>query len=85
MGEEGAGMDQVGEDDGVFDLVIEGTGLTEAILAASASWAGYNVLHTDENDFYGSHWAALSLDRLDTWVKQHETQGMPSFLLARMD
>jgi len=78
MGEEervAVDEDEDGED-GLFDLVIEGTGLTEAILAASASWSGYKVLQTDENEFYGSRWAALSLDQLDIWVKQHDTQGI---------
>jgi Rab proteins geranylgeranyltransferase component A len=56
------------ENDNEYDLVIEGTGLTESILAAAASWSGRKVLHVDKNTFYGSHWAALSLDQLDAWV-----------------
>jgi Rab proteins geranylgeranyltransferase component A len=56
------------ENDDEYDLVIEGTGLTESILAAAASWSGKKVLHVDKNTFYGSHWAALSLDQLDSWV-----------------
>jgi hypothetical protein len=65
----------VGEDD-KYDLVIEGTGLAESILAAAASWAGKKVLHVDKNDFYGSHWAALSLNQIDTWVQDNAGSGI---------
>jgi hypothetical protein len=58
-----------------FDLVIKGTGLTESILAAAASWAGKKVLHVENNTFYGSHWAALSLDQIDNWALENASQG----------
>ena len=58
-----------------FDLIIEGTGLTEAILAASAAWCGKKVLHVDKNKFYGSHWAAPSIDQLDAWVQENAATG----------
>ena len=63
-----------GEDD-KYDLVIEGTGLTESILSAAASWAGKKVLHVDKNDFYGSHWAAFSLDQIDAWAQDNVGSG----------
>jgi RAB protein geranylgeranyltransferase component A len=58
-----------------YDLVIEGTGLTESILAAAAARAGKQVLHVDANTFYGSHWAALSLDQLEGWAQQNAAAG----------
>jgi Rab proteins geranylgeranyltransferase component A len=58
-----------------YDVVIEGTGLTESILAAAAAWADKKVLHIDKNTFYGSHWAALSIDQLDTWVQKNSGKG----------
>ena len=61
-----------------FDLVIEGTGLTESILAAAASWIGRKVLHVDKNAYYGSHWAALPLDLLDVWVQNVSESGSAS-------
>jgi RAB protein geranylgeranyltransferase component A len=57
----------------VYDLVIEGTGLIESILAAAAARAGKKVIHIDKNPFYGSHWAALSITDLDHWVQQHSS------------
>jgi Rab proteins geranylgeranyltransferase component A len=56
-------------DESSFALVIEGTGLTESIVAAAAAWAGKRVLHVDANTLYGSHWAAMSLDQLESWVQ----------------
>lgn len=66
--------DSAVEDD-KYDLVIEGTGLTEAILAAAASWTGKKVLHVDKNDFYGSHWATLSLNQIDAWAQDNAGSG----------
>ena len=63
------------EDDN-YDIVIEGTGLTESILAAAASWAGKKVLHVEKNTFYGSHWAALSIDQIDTWAQENAGTGL---------
>jgi RAB protein geranylgeranyltransferase component A len=58
-----------------YDLVVEGTGLTESVLAAAASWSGKKVLHVDKNTFYGSHWAALSLNEIDTWAQHNAGPG----------
>lgn len=67
-----------------YDLVIEGTGLTESILSAAASWLGRKVLHVDKNTFYGSHWASLSINEIDTWTQEHAGSGTltVSFLLT---
>src|SRR5271156_4359381 len=65
-----------GTADDEYDLVIEGTGLTESILAAAASWVGKRVLHVDANTFYGSHWAALSLNQIDTWAQNNSGKGI---------
>jgi len=62
------------EEEERYDLVIEGTGLTESILAAAAAWAGKTVLHVDRNTYYGSQWAALSIDQLDRWVEEHASE-----------
>ena len=63
-------------EDELYDIVIEGTGLTESILSAAAAWAGKKVIHVDKNSFYGSHWAALSISALDEWTRQHSGSGM---------
>lgn len=65
-------------DDELYDLVIEGTGLTESILSAAAAWAGKKVIHIDKNNFYGSHWASLSIIDFDEWVQQHSANGSPT-------
>ena len=62
-------------EDGLYDVVIEGTGLAESILSAAAAWAGRKVLHVDKNTFYGSHWAALSITALYEWIQQHSGSG----------
>ena len=66
-------------EDESYDLVIEGTGLTQSILAAAASWAGKKVLHIDKNTFYGSHWAALSLNEIDVWAQDNTGAGTFAF------
>jgi Rab proteins geranylgeranyltransferase component A len=71
------------EDDDKFDVLIEGTGLTESILAAAAAWAGKRVLHVDKNAYYGSHWAALSIDQLDAWVQNNSSSGSVSSFSPR--
>ncbi|XP_066918385.1 rab proteins geranylgeranyltransferase component A 1-like [Clytia hemisphaerica] len=51
-----------------FDVVIIGTGLGEAIVAASLSRIGKSVLHIDRNDYYGSHWATFNFDSILKWA-----------------
>jgi hypothetical protein len=72
------------EDDTNFDVLIEGTGLTESILAAAVAWAGKKVLHVDRNTFYGSHWAALSIDEIDVWVQDNSGKGRHILVIARL-
>ncbi|KAF7301183.1 hypothetical protein MIND_00682800 [Mycena indigotica] len=54
-------------DEGVFDIVVVGTGLTESITAAALAKAGFKVAHLDENPHYGASEASLSFDELVTW------------------
>ncbi|KAJ6583167.1 GDP dissociation inhibitor-domain-containing protein [Mycena sp. CBHHK59/15] len=66
------------EDEGAFDIIIVGTGLTESIAAAALSKAGFKVAHIDENAYYGAGEASLSFEELVRW--QNEPQpGFSSF------
>ena len=48
--------------DGNYDVVILGTGLTNALLAAILSInKGMSVLHVDQNSYYGGEGASLTL------------------------
>jgi len=62
-------------EDNKYDLLIEGTGLTQSILAAAVSRLGKKVIHIDKNTFYGSYWSALSIDQLDEFVKKYSSKG----------
>ncbi|KAK9820564.1 hypothetical protein WJX72_011702 [[Myrmecia] bisecta] len=53
-----------------FDLIVVGTGFQEALIAGCAAKAGKTVLHLDQADYYGSHWASLSLDQFLQWAAQ---------------
>ncbi|KAF8075934.1 FAD/NAD-P-binding domain-containing protein [Lyophyllum atratum] len=55
-------------EDGKFDVIIIGTGLTESITAAALAKAGFKVAHIDENTYYGGAEASLSLDELAQWA-----------------
>ena len=66
-------------EDNKYDLVIEGTGVTESILAAAAARAGKRVLHVDPNAFYGSDWGSLSIDQLEAWAQDHSSTGTTVF------
>ncbi|KAK7041786.1 hypothetical protein VNI00_009075 [Paramarasmius palmivorus] len=54
-------------DEGAFDVVILGTGLTESITAAALSKAGFKVAHIDENPYYGGDEASLTQDEFIQW------------------
>ncbi|KAK2459728.1 hypothetical protein APHAL10511_008262 [Amanita phalloides] len=56
-----------------FDAIILGTSLTESILAAALSKAGFKVAHIDVNKWYGGDEASLSLDELVQWAEQART------------
>lgn len=59
--------------EGVVDVVVLGTGLTESITAAALSKAGYKVAHIDLNPYYGADEASLSLDELIEWADQRSS------------
>ncbi|CAJ0930019.1 unnamed protein product, partial [Mesorhabditis belari] len=56
------------------DVVIVGTGLPEAILAAACSRSGLSVLHLDRNPFYGENWASFNLNTLDEWIGENKKE-----------
>jgi len=64
-------------EDNTYDILIEGTGLAQSILAAAASRLSKKVIHIDRNSFYGGSWAALSIDQLDEFVKTYASSGTP--------
>jgi len=64
-------------EDNTYDILIEGTGLAQSILAAAASRLSKKVIHIDRNTFYGGSWAALSIDQLDEFVKTYASSGTP--------
>ncbi|KAJ7077916.1 FAD/NAD(P)-binding domain-containing protein [Mycena belliarum] len=55
------------DDDGAFDVVVLGTGLTESIAAAALAKAGFKLAHIDRNPYYGAAEASLSFDELIQW------------------
>ena len=55
--------------DEVFDAIVVGTGLTEALLAAALARIGKRVLHLDANQHYGDRWAAFTLDSFCEWAE----------------
>ncbi|KAM3285622.1 rab escort protein 1 isoform X1 [Capsicum chacoense] len=60
-----------------FDLIVVGTGLPEAILAAAASAAGKSVLHLDPNPSYGSHYASLPLQEFTSYIESQSSDSSP--------
>lgn len=52
------------------DVLIIGTGLQESILAASLSWNGTNVLHIDNQNYYGDSSSTLTIEQLKKWVSE---------------
>ncbi|KAF8897134.1 GDP dissociation inhibitor-domain-containing protein [Infundibulicybe gibba] len=66
-------------EEGSFDVVIIGTGLTESICAAALSKAGLKVAHIDENPYYGGDEASLSLDELVLWADTRTSGNDPCF------
>ncbi|KIP10590.1 hypothetical protein PHLGIDRAFT_22209 [Phlebiopsis gigantea 11061_1 CR5-6] len=53
-----------------LDVAVLGTGLTESIVAAALSKAGYKVGHLDANPYYGADDASLSVDELVQWADE---------------
>ncbi|KAJ3713887.1 GDP dissociation inhibitor-domain-containing protein [Lentinula raphanica] len=59
------------DNEGNFDVIVLGTGLTESITAAALAKAGFKVAHLDRNDYYGGGEASLSLDEYINWATQN--------------
>ncbi|RDA89211.1 hypothetical protein CP532_0501 [Ophiocordyceps camponoti-leonardi (nom. inval.)] len=57
-----------------WDVVINGTGLQQSLLALALSRSGKAILHVDANNYYGAADAALSLDEADEWAAKHQSQ-----------
>ncbi|KAI9725714.1 MAG: Rab proteins geranylgeranyltransferase component A [Chrysothrix sp. TS-e1954] len=55
-------------EDSYWDVVIEGTGLQQSLLALALSRSNKKVLHVDRNNYYGGSDAALSLQDAEEWV-----------------
>ncbi|XP_051877164.1 rab proteins geranylgeranyltransferase component A 1 [Pristis pectinata] len=53
-----------------LDVVVLGTGLQEAIIAAACSRIGKRVLHVDRNNYYGGNWASFSFSGLLSWIEE---------------
>ncbi|KAI5283407.1 Rab proteins geranylgeranyltransferase component A, partial [Ascosphaera acerosa] len=54
--------------DTLWDVVIAGTGLQQALLALALSRSGKKILHVDKEDYYGGAEAALTLNEVAAWV-----------------
>ncbi|KAL0567800.1 hypothetical protein V5O48_014193 [Marasmius crinis-equi] len=55
------------KDEGAFDIIVIGTGLTESIAAAALSKAGFKVAQLDESPYYGADEASLAQDEFLQW------------------
>lgn len=53
-----------------FDLVVLGTGLGQALVAAAAAKNGKQVLHLDREKEYGGHWRSMTARGLHQWVQK---------------
>ncbi|KAJ7717058.1 FAD/NAD-P-binding domain-containing protein [Mycena maculata] len=62
-------------DEGAFEIIIVGTGLTESMAAAALAKAGLKVAHIDQNSYYGAGEASLSFEELIQW----QTTPRPGF------
>ncbi|KFX95625.1 hypothetical protein V490_03741 [Pseudogymnoascus sp. VKM F-3557] len=52
-----------------WDVVIEGTGLQQSLLALALSRSDKKVLHVDGNNYYGGPEAAFSLQEAEVWAE----------------
>ena len=55
-----------------LDVLVLGTGVSESVLSAALARAGKQVLHVDENAYYGGTWASLTLSELAHWAATHD-------------
>ena len=63
-------LDEEGLKRSGYDIILFGTGLTQAILASALTRAGKSVLHCDGNDFYGEKDAVFSLGAIMDWTQR---------------
>jgi RAB protein geranylgeranyltransferase component A len=54
-----------------YDLIVEGTGLIESIVACAAAKCGKSILHVDSNDYYGRNSATFPLGEFLEWSREH--------------
>ncbi|KAA6392782.1 MAG: hypothetical protein EZS28_011693 [Streblomastix strix] len=70
-----------------FDIVVVGTGFVESLIASACARSGLSVLHIDENNYFGSNWATLSLNKMEEWADQNtqnnEMYGYKCFKIIR--
>lgn len=66
------------------DVLIQGTGLTESILAAALAWNGTQVVHIDAKDGYGDATATLTIEQLKKWVLEVNAGKVGHFHLAQI-
>lgn len=68
----------------VVDVLIAGTGMVESVLASALSWQGSNVLHIDQNDYYGDTCATLTVDQIKEWVERVNAGKLKSYTNAKL-
>ncbi|KAF2208829.1 hypothetical protein CERZMDRAFT_48558 [Cercospora zeae-maydis SCOH1-5] len=54
-----------------WDVVIEGTGLPQSLLALALSRSGKKILHIDRNQYYGGKEASFGLTDAEEWAAKH--------------
>ena len=64
----GTPINDVEIDEKDFDVVVDGSGLVESILAGSLARSGMRVLHIDENEFYGGECASLTWQQYSRFI-----------------
>lgn len=73
----------MGSDIEEYDILIIGTSLTHAILAAALSSAGRKVVHLDSHDFYGGANASISppwrLEGMEALLEDFTVEEGPAF------
>ena len=55
-----------------YDLIVEGTGLIESIVACAAAKCGKSLLQIDANDYYGRNSATFPLGEFLEWSREHD-------------
>ncbi|CAM6086048.1 unnamed protein product [Calypogeia fissa] len=62
-----------------FDVIVVGTGLQEAMLAAAAAASRrLSVLHLDSHEFYGAHWTSFDFNQFTSWATSGGRFSVPS-------